>query len=85
MTELLRKVVIEPEDLVAADRLGEAFHLDRGLLLDRHIVPYQGIGLVTEQDAVDFRMRLEPRGQFTALPMIVWSMRSSLPKLPTVQ
>ena len=71
MTELLRKVVIEPEDLVAADRLGEAFHLDRGLLLDRHIVPYQGIGLVTEQDAVDFRMRLEPRGQVHGPPMIV--------------
>ncbi len=60
---LAGEIVVEAEHLVAADRLGEALHLDRRLLLGGHLVLHQRIGLVTHEDAVDLGIGLQPRGQ----------------------
>ena len=58
---LLRDVVIKAKHLVAANGLGESLDLDRGLLLGGHHVLYQRICLVTDEDAIDLGLGLQPR------------------------
>ena len=59
------ELVVEPLHLVAADRLGEALHLDRGLLLGGDFVLDQRIRLMIQKNGVHLPVR------FTALPIMV--------------